>query len=96
MPEKSQDYGRPPRNLVEEDCYRARLHDLELSHAVLDEIFVELAPAVCRFPEIYPGTDGIHRILVAAGVDHPELRIWFEFDEENVYLIDIEHTTGGR
>jgi hypothetical protein len=94
--ERSRDQEGPHRNLVEEDCYRDRLRELKLSHAVLDEIFVELAPAVCRCPQIYYGVDGIHRIRVAAGVDHPELRIWFEYDDENVYLIDIECTNGGR
>lgn len=96
MQEKSPNNAEQPRNLVEEDCYRERLQDLKLHHQTLDGIFEELAPAVCRCPDIYPGEDGIHRILVLAGVDHPALRIWFTFDSERVYLIDIERIEGGR
>jgi hypothetical protein len=94
--EKSRDNERPPRNLVEEDCYRERLHELKLQHAILDEIFEELAPALGRFPEIYPGVDGIHRVMIAGGSKHPPLRIWFSFDEQNVYLLDIERTDRSR
>lgn len=84
-------------SIVEEHVFTERLRELRISHRTLDEIF-EVLPSVLRSPELYPQVPGtnIRRIRIEAGVSHPALRIWIEYEGEVVRLIDIERVEGGR
>lgn len=90
----------PERSIIESEEIASRLSDLRMSHRALDDILSELGPAIGRKPELYhcvPGTDPpLHRAMVEKGVSHPELRIWFDYDDHCVYLVDIESVEGGR
>jgi hypothetical protein len=78
-------------SIIAEPAFEERLRELRISHRALDEI-LEVYPLALRSPDLYPEVpaSNIRRVRIEAGVNHPALRIWIEYDGEVVKLIDTE------
>lgn len=79
----------PPRDLVEEDSFKESKTKLNIDVKILDEIMFGFDYLICSNPELYPVVIGTNiRKLYTKGPHC--LNIWYTFDEEKVYLLNIE------
>lgn len=94
IPEPPDDPLHPAvRQIVEQERLEEILSSLGLSALKLDSVLRGLADTVCRRPELFarePYTGWSRVIVKAFPPDIPALRVWFTFDEQNIYIECVE------
>jgi hypothetical protein len=87
--------AKPPkiRGIFEQERVTEQLLDFGVSGNRIDEVVGGLADTICRNPEIFarePHTGWSRIIVKAFPPDIPFLRIWFTYNEDDVFIEYIE------
>lgn len=80
------------RTIREEAEFRNQLQSLGISAERLDLLMESICLTVAVHPEIFyevPGTQ-LRRFRVPSFPNSPQLNVWFIYDDNCVYLLDID------
>jgi hypothetical protein len=80
------------REIVEEKTFDAEKHRVAKSAKRLDDILFGITWVLSRKPESFPKVQGLNLYLAKTdgAPDAPAVNVWFNFDDEKVYLLYIE------
>jgi len=84
---------RKIRTIVEQERVTEWLSEFGVAALRLDDVILGLIDTICKKPEVFAREKhtGWSRIMVKGfRPDIPWLRIWFTYDEDNVYIEYIE------
>jgi hypothetical protein len=83
---------RKIRNIVEQAALKAELTRCGVAARKLDKITLGLADTICLSPEIFQREEdtGWSCILTRNYPGIPSIRIWFTFDDDNVYIEAVD------
>jgi hypothetical protein len=86
---------KPPkiRGIFEQERVTEQLLDFGVSGLRIDDVLGGLTDTICRKPEVFarePQTGWSRIIVKGFPPDIPFLRIWFTYNEEDVFLEYIE------
>lgn len=79
------------RTVIQEGSYESSLKERQLAQQKVDEALEGVVFALSRAPEIFPAAPGgLSRLRVNAPAYGLTLNIWFRFDDDNVYLLQLD------
>jgi hypothetical protein len=81
------------RGIFEQERLAEVLSKLGISALKLDSVLEGFSNTVCRRPELFerePYTGSSRVIVKAFPPDIPPMRIWFTYDDDNVYIEHVE------
>jgi hypothetical protein len=81
------------RGIFEQERLAEILSGLGISSLKVDSVLEGFANTVCRKPELFarePSTGWSRVVVKAFPPDIPSMRIWFTYDEDNIYFEHVE------